>query len=443
MQKLPDARETAYLALLAWEKSGTWSDQYLSHAILRNKLDPRDAALALRITDGVLQNLYLCDYYLRKFSSVPPERMEPSVRSVLRLGVYQIVFMDKIPHSAAVNEAVKLIRKHAERATGLVNAVLRAVARSAEKLPEPDFPSTEESLSIRYSHPLWFVREMIGRLGEDGARELLKANNELVPIFLQVNRTQSDLETVLAVLKAEGVEAFVHPWLPDCLVCSGIGSLERLSAWKDGSLYIQDPSSKCAVLAAGPQPGMTVLDACAAPGGKSFAASVMMGGIGEITSCDIHAKKVKQIREGADRLKLRNISAMIMDGRVRNEEWRDKFSLVIADVPCSGLGTIRKKPDIRYKDPNSLLSLPALQYELIENLSSYVRPGGVLLYSTCTVLARENEEVVAQFIRNHPEFSPEAFVLPGPVGTVFEGMLTLWPHLYGTDGFFIAKLRKH
>jgi 16S rRNA (cytosine967-C5)-methyltransferase len=337
MQEQKDARETAFLALQAWEKSGAWSDQYLSEAIRRNRLEQRDAALSLRLTAGVLQNLYLCDFYLNAFSSVPTEKMERSVLTLLRLGVYQIVFLDKIPHSAAVNEAVKLTRKYAgQRATGLVNAVLRALSRSKNALPEPNFPTAEENLSVRYSHPLWFVREMTRRLGPEGADELLKANNEPVPLFLQVNRLRAQPESVLTSLRAEGAEADYHSWLPDCLVAGGTGSPERLSAFQDGSVYIQDPSAKCAVLAAAPQPGMNILDACAAPGGKSFAASVLLSGEGEIISCDIHAKKIRQIREGAERLGLSNITALEQDGRVRNEDWAGKYDLVIADVPCSG-----------------------------------------------------------------------------------------------------------
>lgn len=246
----------------------------------------------------------------------------------------------------------------------------------------------------------------------------------------------------MASLAASGVAAAPHPWLPGCLVLTGTGNLEALPAFQEGLFYVQDAAARLAVVAAAPAPGMRVLDACAAPGGKSFACAIAMEGKGEVVSCDIHPHKETLIRAGADRLGLSIITPATQDAKEYREDWREGFDLVLADVPCSGLGIIRKKPDIRYKDPAPLAGLPAVQQAILENVSRYVRPGGVLLYATCTLLRRENEAVVEAFLDRHHNFTPEALELPGPVGALPTGMATLWPHRHGTDGFFFAKMRK-
>lgn len=243
-------------------------------------------------------------------------------------------------------------------------------------------------------------------------------------------------------LTRAGGTVTLHPWLPNCLELEGTGSLEDLSAFREGRFYVQDAAARLAVLCAGAEPGMKVLDACAAPGGKSFAAALQMDCKGDILSCDIHPRKVELIREGAARLGLSNIRAEVRDGKVFDPAMEGRFDLVMADVPCSGLGIIRKKPDIRFKDPEALKGLPAVQREILSNVARYVRPGGVLLYATCTILSRENEEVAVWLTEKEKDFTLETFVLPGPIGRVETGMLTLWPHRHGTDGFFMAKLRR-
>lgn len=432
------AREVALNCLIACEKQGAWSDGYLRNAIRQARLDGRDAGLCTRLVFGVQQNRLLLDWYLARFSSVKPEKMEPPVREALRLGLYQLLFMDRIPVHAAVNESVALTRKRSRnpRSAALVNAVLRAVERAREEgLPQP------EELSVRYSHPEWLVRELTNAVGPEEIEALLAADNGEPPIQAQVNTLKATVEETAAELTAAGVTVRPHPWLPDCLELEDTGNLEGLDAFQNGTIYIQDAAARLAVLAAGPEPGMAVLDACAAPGGKSFAAAIAMGDSGSICSCDIHPHKQALIEQGANRLGIRSITAAVMDGKTFDPELAGRFDLVIADVPCSGLGIIRKKPDIRYKDPEPLGGLPGVQRAILENVSRYVRPGGVLLYATCTLLRRENEAVVSWFLDKDTNFTLEPFTLPGPVGTS-EGMVTLWPHRHGTDGFFFAKLRR-
>lgn len=437
------AREAALRTLAAQRKSGAWSETYLSNLIEKEHMDPRDAALAAKICYGVLQNMTLCDYYISAYSTVKPAKMEPMVLDILRLSVYQIAFLTKIPHSAAVNEGVALVKKYANPgAAGLVNAVLRKISANTENLPLPPKNDFREYLSIIYSHPLWLVNEFCDSLGEAEAERLLAANNGHVPTTAQVNTLKATAEEVTDKLTAAGVSVKAHPWLPDCLELSDTGSIGELKAFMDGEIIIQDAAARLAVIAAAPEPGTAVLDACAAPGGKSFAAAMLMENRGSILSCDIHEKKLGQIAEGARRLGIDIIQTRARDAKSFSNELAEAFHTVIADVPCSGMGIIRKKPDIRYKDPARLEELPQVQLKILSNLSKYVMPGGALLYSTCTVLDRENRGLVTGFLENHPEFKAEEFSLPGHIGRVETGMITLLPHIHGTDGFFICKLRK-
>ena len=439
-----DAREVALLTLNACHRQGGWSDNILKKQLAQAGLDSRDGALATQLCFGVLQNQLLLDFYLSKFSNLPLKRMEGKVVQALRLGAYQMLFLTKIPHSAAVNRSVELTRAHCKnpRAPGMVNAILRNLERNLNSLPTIPQEDPANYLSILYSTPEWLVKEFLLILGEDETAKLLAANNTRPPITAMVNTVKTSSQALLEKLKEERVEAEEHPWLPDCLILSKTGDLERLSAFQEGLFYIQDPASRLAVQAAEVKPGMRVLDCCAAPGGKSFAAAIAMENRGEVISCDLHPHKKKLIQAGADRLGLTIVTPMTADGKVFRPEWEQAFDRVLVDAPCSGLGVIRKKPDIRYKDPAPLEDLPQVQRAILDNASRYVRPGGVLLYSTCTVLRRENEQVAQDFLSCHPDFKGEDFTLADMIGPSWNGMLTLWPHRQGTDGFFICKLRK-
>lgn len=432
------ARETALLALSACERQGAWADGYLKKAIREAGLDSRDGALCTRLCFGVLQNKLLLDFYLGQFSRLPLSRMEEPGLEALRLGAYQLLFMDRIPPSAAVNESVSLARKYCRNPQlgGVVNGILRNLHRQCAALAQP------EDLETRYSHPAWLVKALSRGVPAAELEALLAADNSMPFTTAQVNLCRATAEEAVSSLKAEGVTVEPHPWLENCLYLSGTGNIEGLDTFQKGYFYIQDAAARLAVMAAGPERGMRVLDACAAPGGKSFAAAIAMEDLGEIVSCDIHPHKERLIRAGAERLGLRSIAPVTQDGKERRPQWEGSFDLVMADVPCSGLGIIRKKPDIRYKDPGPMACLPAMQRAILKNVSAYVRPGGVLLYTTCTLLEAENEAVVNGFLAEHGEFAPEAFTLPEPVGNHVSGRLTLWPHIHGTDGFFIAKLRR-
>lgn len=431
------AREAAVFALERTRRDGAWSSALSDAMKTKYDLDSRSLSLAVSISLGVLQSTALLDYYI-DLNSKSASKIEPKVRDIMRSGAYQLIFMDKIPASAAVNESVALCKKLGySRASGFCNAVLRKIASSADKLPEPPGKGTAQYLSVKYSHPQQLAQYIVDRRGYDAAEAFLAADNTIPDTCLQVNTLKITPDELMARLLAESIPCSMHPWLPDCIVTAG--SVSSMPGFDEGLFYVQDPAAKCAVLAAALEPGMYVLDSCAAPGGKSFAAAIAMRNEGSIDSCDLHDKKIRLISEGAQRLGLSCINAFSHDAR---EQFYRQYDAIIADVPCSGYGVIRKKPEIRYKPLEDSASMPAIQAAILENLSQYVKPGGVIVYSTCTVLERENEDVVKAFLRAHAEFSAEGFTLPNGE-TAADGYMTFWPDIHGTDGFFVSKLRRN
>lgn len=433
-------REAALQVLTACRKLDAWSDGSLKTAV--KGLDRREAAFASRLTYGVLQNRAMLDYYLGCYCTQSFDKLEPFVRDVLRIGAYQILLMDRVPDSAAVSQAVEMAKSHKrQRAAGFINAVLRKISQNKSDLPAIPSKDDAEYLSIRYSHPKWLVERFMEILGREEAEEFLRLDNESVPMTIQRNSLKCDADVLLADLQEAGATVTAHPWLPDCWEVTGAGNIEELDAFQDGWFQVQDAAAKVAALAAGAKPGDKVLDVCAAPGGKSFAAAMAMENQGQIISCDIHPHKLSLIESSAQRLGITCVETALADGRENREEWNSAFDLVICDVPCSGLGIIRKKPDIRYKDPEALSGLPRVQRAILENACNYVSSGGTLLYATCTILPEENDRVVEDFLREHPDFHKESFRLTGG-GEETDGSLTLWPQRHGTDGFYLCKMRK-
>ncbi len=435
------ARKTALDVLIACRKQAAWSNGVLKEYIRRDMLDKRDAALATRLCYGVMQNRMLLDFYLKQLLTGRVKDLHPVVRDILHLGLYQLYFMDKIPESAAVNESVTLARKYCRlqrKAPGLVNAVLRNAVRNRNTLKQP------KSLAEKYSHPQKLIDVLKDSVGTEKLELMLRANNETPKTVIQVNTLRTTVEALQTELERQWVESQPHPWMPDCLVLSGTGNIENLPAFREGLFYVQDAAAKLAVLCAQIPKGfyVRILDCCAAPGGKTFAAAIASGGEGKVRSCDIHKHKTELIEAGAKRLGLTNIAVYQQDATEEHPSWVGRMDIVLADVPCSGYGIIRKKPDIRYKDPETMEELPDLQLKILERQSTYVKPGGTLLYSTCTLLRRENEEVVESFLSGHPDFYLEPLKLPSVFPVNHSGMLTLVPGEYDTDGFFICRLRR-
>lgn len=383
--------------------------------------DKRDGALAMQISLGVVRNLTLCDYYIASASSIKLAKIEPQALDILRSAVYQLAFLDKVPKNAAVDEAVKLARKKLNpRAVGFINAVLRKLSGGL-----PEIKTSGDSaafLSLKYSHPEWLVREFIGRLGAVDTEKLLAVNNTEPPVYARVNTlktTKAHLSDELSSLGTDVSESF----LPGTLELRSLRDIKSLEAFKRGDFFVQDPSSTLSALSVGAKPGALVIDACAAPGGKSFAMAIEMQNKGEILAYDME-NKISLISDGAKRLGLSIISARSGDSSVRDEALAGKADAVLVDAPCSGFGVIRKKPEIRYKTEAEIAHLPEQALSILTNCASYVKPGGTLVYSTCTLLRCENEDVVESFLQS-PDFE-------------LKSATTYWPHIHGSDGFFTA-----
>ena len=433
------ARETALNALIACRRDGAWVNTALKDTIARDRLNQKDAGLATRLCYGVVQNRLKLDFYLDQLLQRKGS-LHPVVRDILHLGLYQLYALDKIPDSAAVNESVALTKKYCKnpKAPSLVNGVLRSAVRSRGQLKEP------VGYAEKYSHPEQLITLLKRNLPKGTLEPMLIADNEAPETTIQVNTLRIPTGELKARLEARGVQAEAHGWMEDCLVLSGTGNLENLPEFREGLFYVQDPAARLSVLCAQlPRENIRVLDCCAAPGGKSFAAAIAMGGRGTIDACDIYPHKTALIESGARRLGFDSIAVHCQDASESVPDWVGSMDAVIVDVPCSGLGIIRKKPDIRYKDIEKMKALPQLQYSILENQARYVKPGGVLLYSTCTLVWEENEGMVERFLKEHPQFHTEPLPLPGNFSGGENGMLVLVPGEYDTDGFFICRLRRN
>ncbi len=434
-----DARDIAVSAMTAFRKQGSWSDGFLKSAIKKAGLDRRDAALATIITNGVLQNMALLDYYIASYSSIKLSKISSGILDVLRVAAFQILFLDRVPDSAAVNDAVFRAKRGNVRAAGFVNAVLRKISSSKENLPEIKL-SGSELLSVKYSHPLWLTRRLASVYGEEAAELILAENNKTPAIFARVNTLKATQDELISKLSDDGVLA-EKTSVENCITLSDTGSIEGLQSFKDGLFYIQDSVSQLAAKALGAKSGERIFDACAAPGGKSFVTAQEMENKGEIISQDIYSKKLEVLDEAAKRMGIDIIKCARGDASEERPEFRESFDRVIADVPCSGLGIIRKKPDIRYKSEEEIRTLPELQKKILDNVAGYVKPGGELIYSTCTILPEENEQIAESFLKEHEGFSEVEVPFEVPILKREHGAVFL-PHISGTDGFYVCKFRR-
>ena len=428
--RISPARKAAGYVLSRCRRFEAWSTQTLQAARDKYSLSDKDAALCARLCLSVLQNAALCDYYIDCYSSRPSAKLDPRLLDVLRLGTVQILFMDRIPDRAAVDQAVEMAKENGGHAAGLVNAVLHRISENKASLPELPDPGTPRELSIRYSHPLWLCEKLFQERGYAFAADFLRASNTEPGLTLSMNLNRTDPVSLVRSLADSGVEARISALCPVSVHVSASGAVESIPGFSEGQFFVQDAAAACSVFSASPRKGSRILDLCAAPGGKSLLCASLTGDCAEILSCDLHEKKLALIRRNAERLGFENIRTLPMNAAEPREELYDRFDLVIADVPCSGLGVIRKKPEIRYKDLKSISALPPVQLAILRGAAKCVAPGGELLYSTCTVLREENEAVI-------DAFSPQEN------GFEVEEMRTIWPQEFGTDGFFFCIMRRH
>ncbi|MBQ7540891.1 MAG: 16S rRNA (cytosine(967)-C(5))-methyltransferase RsmB [Clostridia bacterium] len=431
------ARHAAYETLLRIERDGAYSNLALSAALDSGGFSAADSAFAAALVYTTVERQITIDDQLSRYLRQPLKKLRPEVRIVLRMGASQILFMDKVPASAAVNESVRLVRqnKNIAWAAGLVNAVLRKTAQNGLCLPQGE---DDDARSVRYSCPKWLVRLWTDAYGKDEADAIMARALGGTQTVVRVNTLKTDAGTLAQTLAAEGVQTRPFDGLPDALILEKCGAPERLCAFADGLFHVQDAASQYCCRALDVQPGQTVYDVCAAPGGKSFTLAQIMKNTGSLCAFDLYEQRVRLIAEGASRLGVGNLRAAVWDAAVRDDS-RPRADRVLCDVPCSGLGVIAKKPEIRYKTPQEIDKLRDLQYNILCISASYLKKGGILVYSTCSLNPQENEEICRKFLAEHPSFRTLE-ILPDVDKRVQDNMVTLLPHRSRSDGFFITAM---
>lgn len=416
-------RKFAVKALIKIENEASYSNLTLNSLFADSEISGSDKALATRLVYGVLERKITLDYVLGNFIKTPLKKVQVFSLMSLRIALYQIMFMDKIPQSAAVNESVKLVKQSKEsRNSGFVNAVLRNILRSETLLPNGESVS---DLSIIYSCPKEIIESFIKDYGIESTKELLKSSLEPAPLTIRVNTLKTDIDTFKKNIGVECVDTTLFGGL---ILKQGI-DVAKNQLYKDGHFYVQDLASQTVVSVLSPKANERMLDMCSAPGGKSFSSAVLMENKGEIISCDLYDHKCRLIKASAKRLGLSIIKPTVCDATVFNSDL-GLFDCVLCDVPCSGLGIIRRKPEIKYKNFDEFDNLPQIQLAILENAKNYLKNNGRILYSTCTLRKAENDNIVNEFLAKNPEFQ-------------LKYSHTFMPHIDGTDGFYCALLEKN
>lgn len=432
------ARMLAAKALLR-VSSGGFSNLVLDSMLEEAKLDQRDKAFASALFYGVLERRITIDILIKRYSSVPPEKLDPEAAEVLRMGFYQILYMNSVPDNAAVNESVELIKALGfPKASGFINGILRAFIRNGKNADFSRLPGIQR-LSAEYSAPLWLCKKWCLEFGPQRTQKALRACLGAPPVYARANTVKAGADAVCAALCEEGAAARPEENIPAAIIIDSAAP-QNTRAYKDGLFHVQDISSQLCAAALGARAGERILDVCAAPGGKTFTVAEIMENRGEIVACDLHAKRANLVKKGGERLGLDIITARANDATAFCEAL-GKFDRVLCDVPCSGLGVIRRKPEIRFKKPEDLTSLPKIQYRIAATSAKYLNEGGILVYSTCTLSKDENEDVVKRLIERDglvPEKLPEELQKYSADGF----SVTLLPGEINSDGFYFARLRK-
>ena len=438
MKNLP--RKKAVMMLLKIEKDSAYINIEMNGLRRSGEYDEKDIRFIGELVNGVIKRKITLDHIISIHSSVKVKKISPFVLNVLRIGIYQMIFMDKVPDSAAVNECVKIVKKSSVyKSASFVNAILRSV-----KKDDFDGISTDgvSGLSLKYSFPEWIVKRWVDRYGEEFTKELLKSFNEKAGLCVRrTNKyTESEFEKMLTLEGTEfnKIKFSSFPDFNTCYTLTPSKNLENIDSFKKGAYYIQDPAASIAAYILNPEKNQTVIDMCAAPGGKSLYISDIMKNTGVVISCDIYEHKLELIKENAEKYGCTNIETLLCDATVYEEKFREKADRVLCDVPCSGLGIIRKKPDIRYsRKEDDIESLAKMSEKILDNASKYLKTGGVLVFSTCTIEPEENEKMVDKFLSSHRDFQIY------PFGNDNFSYKTFYPNTDGTDGFFVCRLKKN
>ena len=418
-----NARKVAVNILQKIELQSAYSNLTLNSYFKDMEISSQDKAFVTALVYGVLERKITLDYLLKRFIKTPLKKVQPFTLEVLRVTLYQIIFMDKIPDSAAVNEAVKLIKRSKEsRNSGFVNAVLRNVLREESLMPQGD---SVADLSVIYSCPQAIIESLVKDYGKEDAIEILKHSLKPAKLTVRVNSIKTDMESFRQNIGVDTTE--IEP--TGALVLNKGIDISNNPLYADGQFFVQDTASQKVVSIFNPQPNERVLDMCAAPGGKSFSIAILMQNSGEIVSCDLYEHKCRLIKNSAERLGLGIIKPLVLDASVYDEKL-GKFDRVLCDVPCSGLGIIGRKPEIKYKNFEDFDNLPDIQFKILSNAKNYLKNGGQIMYSTCTLRKAENDEIISRFLDENKDFS-------------LSYSHTFMPHKDNTDGFYCALLNKN
>ncbi len=441
MADTASSRQTAFKALMRVETDGSYSNITLDHMLSQSSLSKRDKSFAAGLFYGTVEKKLLLDYNISVYSQRPIGEIDKRAVVILRMGLYQLFFMDGVRDSAAVNESVELCRINGcRKASGFVNGILRTAARAGEiRLPDPK-KGKNKYYSIQYSCPEPIVRLWRKSYGDENTLGILKSLEGRPPFCIRVNTLKTNAQELKASLEKMGVRAEYTDTAEDSLILYGTGAVEELPQFSEGLFHVQDTASQLCCRILSPKENETVLDVCSAPGGKSFTCGELMNNKGRIISCDLYSSRLKLVSSGAERLSLDIIKTHECDAS--KPDLDIKADRVLCDVPCSGLGIIRRKPELRYKSDLGLEQLPEIQYSILSSCAGLVKKGGVLVYSTCTLNPKENNENAERFLMEHKEFEPFDIELPVGIKRGIEEKpheLTLFPHINSTDGFFISR----
>ena len=440
-----DAREVALKIINEIVQSNAYANIALAREINRSKLTDQDRRFITELVYGTIKAKATLDWMISFYINRPIDKIAPVILNILRMGMYQMFFLTKIPVSAACNQAVELTKKYGHLGTvKFVNAVLRNAGRTPEKIVYPDKQKQiVKFLALTYFHPEWLVARWVKRLGAEATEELCRTNNVTPLLCLRTNTLKNTREELLTILESEGFIAEPSKWTTEGIVCHSSPALSTLKSLREGLFQIQDESSMLVAHVLAPQPGEFIIDTCAAPGGKSTHIGALMQNKGRILSIDIHEHKLALIKESAQRLNISIIETMLLDARKVGSKYHGLADRVLVDAPCSGLGVLRRKADSRWRKEESMLKeLPILQKEILHSAADCVKVDGILVYSTCTTEPEENQAVVESFLHDRKDFVLEQTGSFLPIIGHDADMVQLWPHIDGVDGFFIARFKR-
>lgn len=437
-----NARESAFESLIRCEKAHRYSNIEADTTIKRNNLIDAERNLYTALFYGVIEKRISLDYILSQYSKTSIEKLDFVTAFSLRIGLYQLLYMDRIPPSAACNESVELSKKYGSKGSAsYTNAVLRSFLRKKKSIAYPDKNNDPAFfLSVFYGYPKWLCEKWISCYGEQKTEAIFKAFDHPPKITLRVNTLKITREKLAEQLQNEGIESHAGIYSSTSLHLNSHVPVSDLTCLKNGDCFVQDEASQICTEVLAPQKGESLIDTCACPGGKSFSSALWMENEGRILSLDLHSNKLNLVKTGAERLGIDILQTKEQNGTVWNPDFQETADKVLCDVPCSGLGIMAKKPDLRFKNPSDIEKLPEIQYKILSIASQYLKKGGRLVYSTCTLNPEENEKIVNRFLEENKNFSPCDFICQSLSST--NGMLTLFPDETNTDGFFIAKLQK-